>query len=322
MSTSLLFCVTQAFIEIFYGLEVLLIGKWRGSALDYSSWFWISWAVLVLNFIHRWCTHYGFVYVNLICGYTDTHTHTQYLIYRSPLRSHLTEFSIISLAKAALLFLMGWNYFTASAQRFGKVHLTTRYLKAPTLSVCVDNVCVTALNLCMCVHPCVCNVGVPHCAPAWMCVRFCFECDNDLLIWRRNNLSPWKSAWCVFFSSLFTLFNSNLLLVLQAPVSLFIPRTAFLFFCNSPSLSLRHNDRPCLDVVVLRYPRESNLSCVILWSEVKVSCSVSHCRSPHILRLSHFSTLYHVTAVEGHHILQLSSMVTTAVSKWFLVRVK
>lgn len=82
----------------------------------------------------------GFVHVNLICGLSQTHT--QYLIYQSPLR--LTESSIISLAETALLFLMGWNYFTASAQRFGKVHPTTQ-----PQSVCV---CVCAyFHLCVCV---------------------------------------------------------------------------------------------------------------------------------------------------------------------------
>lgn len=104
------------------------------------------------------------------------------------------------------------------------------------------------------------------------------------------------------------LFKSNSLSLLQAPVSVFIPRTPSLFlrFPSTP-LSLRQNERPRLDVVVLRYPRESNLSCVILWSKVRVSCSGSRCRSPHILLLSHFSTFYRVTAVEDHHILQLSS---------------
>lgn len=183
--------------------------------------------------------------------------------------------------------------------------------------------CVWLHWICVCVYILVfamwvCPIVLPHeCVCASVLNVIMTYWSEDEIICHHGSLPD-----VFFFSSLFTLFNSNLLLVLQAPVSLFIPRTAFLFFCNSPSLSLRHNDRPCLDVVVLRYPRESNLSCVILWSEVKVSCSVSHCRSPHILRLSHFSTLYHVTAVEGHHILQLSSMVTTAVSKWFLVRVK
>lgn len=171
-------------------MEVLLIGKWRGSGLDYGSWFWISWTALVLNSPPP----ADGVLAMVLCTLTSsavTHTHTLYLIYRSLLCLRLTEASIISLAMAALLFLMGWNYFTMSVQAEvwrSSFNHSIAQTTPPSLQPSSNSVCIPLqqhLRVCS-AYLCVCKA--PH------CVRLCLEPDNDLLISRQINLSPRKSA--------------------------------------------------------------------------------------------------------------------------------
>lgn len=154
MSSSLLFCVNQEWMEInmssrCYWFENKNDLVWiipADSGFDGLYWLLISSADGALTF--GLC-----VLTSSVATERHRHTHTHRIYHPSP-PLHLTEFTIISLAKAASLFLMGWNYFTASAERFGKVHPTTQYLKPLNFGCVRARNCVWLPWICLCICMC------------------------------------------------------------------------------------------------------------------------------------------------------------------------
>ena len=81
-----------------------------------------------------------------VVAHSHTHTHTHTVSYL-PVFPSLDRILHNYLAPAALLLLMGSNYFTASAQWFRKVHPTAQTPNQVRPSVCV--------SVCVCVCVCV-----------------------------------------------------------------------------------------------------------------------------------------------------------------------